>query len=96
VNKHKYVGSDHACDRTIKLWNPETGELIKTLRGHTSQINSLAFSGDDQSIISGESQQGLFWWNLNLDNLLDKGCDRLSDYLSTNPNVKPRDKKLCR
>jgi WD40 repeat protein/uncharacterized caspase-like protein len=83
-------------DRTIKLWNPETGELIKTLRGHTSQINSLAFSGDGQSIISGESQQGLFWWNLNLDNLLDKGCDRLSDYLATNPNVKPMDKELCR
>jgi WD40 repeat protein/uncharacterized caspase-like protein/energy-coupling factor transporter ATP-binding protein EcfA2 len=83
-------------DRTIKLWNPETGELIKTLRGHASQINSLAFSGDDQSIISGESQQGLFWWNLNLDNLLNQGCDRLSDYLATNPNVKANDQQLCR
>ena len=82
-------------DRNIKLWNTKTGELIKTLRGHTSQINSLAFSSDDQSIISGEEQQGLFWWNLNLDNLLTQGCDRLSDYLSTNPNVKPTDKKLC-
>ncbi len=82
-------------DRNIKLWNTKTGELIKTLRGHTSQINSLAFSSDDRSIISGEEQQGLFWWNLNLDNLLTQGCDRLSDYLSTNPNVKPSDKKLC-
>jgi WD40 repeat protein len=83
-------------DRTIKLWNPETGELIKTLRGHTSQINSLAFSSDDQSIISGESQQGLFWWNLDLDDLLNRGCDRLTDYLTTNPNVKPNEQSLCR
>ncbi|MEO0015461.1 MAG: hypothetical protein RLZZ535_3850, partial [Cyanobacteriota bacterium] len=83
-------------DRTIKLWNPETGELIKTLRGHTSQINSLAFSSDDQSIISGESQQGLFWWNLDLDDLLNRGCDRLTDYLATNPNVKPNEQSLCR
>ncbi len=82
-------------DRTIKLWNTKTGELIKNLRGHSSQINSLAFSSDDQSIISGEEQQGLFSWNLDLDNLLDRGCDRLSDYLSTNPNVKPSEKNLC-
>ena len=82
-------------DRTIKLWNTNTGELIKNLRGHTSQINSLAFSNDDQFIISGEEQQGLFWWNLDLDNLLDRGCDRLSDYLSTNPNVKQSEKNLC-
>jgi WD40 repeat protein/uncharacterized caspase-like protein len=83
-------------DRTIKLWNTETGELIKTLRGHTSQINSLAFSNNDKSIISGESQQGLFSWNLNMDNLLERGCDRLSDYLSTNPNVKLDNQQLCR
>ncbi len=82
-------------DRNIKLWNTATGELIKILRGHTSQINSLAFSSDDRSIISGEEQQGLFWWNLDLDNLLTQGCDRLSDYLSTNPNVKPTEQKLC-
>ena len=83
-------------DRNIKLWDTKTGELIKTLRGHTSQINSLVFSSDNQSIISGEEQQGLFWWNLDLDNLLTQGCDRLSNYLATNPNVKENDKKLCR
>jgi WD40 repeat protein/uncharacterized caspase-like protein/energy-coupling factor transporter ATP-binding protein EcfA2 len=95
-NSNGTVLASGSGDRTIKLWNTQTGELIKTLRGHTSQINSLAFSGNDQSIISGESQQGLFSWNLNMDNLLDRGCDRLSDYLSTNPNVKPEDKQLCR
>jgi len=82
-------------DRNIKLWNTQTGELIKNLRGHTSQINSLAFSSDDKSIVSGEEQQGLFWWNLDLDNLLDRGCDRLSNYLSTNPNVKEDDRQIC-
>lgn len=82
-------------DRNIKLWNPQTGELIKNLRGHTSQINSLAFSSDDRSLISGEEQQGLYWWNLDLDNLLDRGCDRLADYLATNPNVKPDERRIC-
>ena len=82
-------------DRQIKLWDTDTGELIKNLRGHTSQINSLAFSNDDQFIISGEEQQGLFWWNLDLDNLLIAGCDRLGDYLTTNPHVKQSEKNLC-
>ncbi|MEN9517461.1 MAG: hypothetical protein RLZZ381_49 [Cyanobacteriota bacterium] len=96
LNSDGTVLASGSGDRTIKLWNIKTGELIKTLRGHTSQINSLAFSRDDRSIISGESQQGLWWWNLNLDNLLDRGCDRLADYLATNPNVKPDDRQLCR
>ena len=82
-------------DRNVKLWNAKTAELIKTLRGHTTQINSLAFSIDGRSLVSAEEQQGLFWWNLDLDNLLAMGCDRLDDYLTTNPNVKPSDRKLC-
>ncbi|HEY9768843.1 MAG TPA: caspase family protein [Coleofasciculaceae cyanobacterium] len=82
-------------DRTIRLWDTQTGELIKSLRGHTSQINSLTFSSNDQFMISAEEQQGLFWWNLDLDNLLTQGCDRLSDYLSTNPKVKQNEQELC-
>jgi hypothetical protein len=33
---------------------------------------------------------------LSLDDLLNRGCDRLSDYLATNPNVKPKDQQVCR
>ena len=82
-------------DRQMKLWNAQTGELIKNLRGHTSQINSLAFARDDRFLISGEEQQGLYWWNLDLDHLLARGCARLVDYLATNPNVKPDERQLC-
>lgn len=94
-NSQGTVLASGSGDRTIKLWHLTTGELIKNIRGHTSQINSLAFSQDDQSIISGEAQQGLFWWNLNLDHLLTKGCDQLTNYLTTNPHVKLQDQKLC-
>ena len=37
----------------IRLWNAHTGELIKTLRGHTSVVNSIAFSPDGNTIASG-------------------------------------------
>jgi hypothetical protein len=35
-------------------------------------------------------------WNWNLDDLLVRGCDRLRDYLKTNPNVSQSDRALCR
>ncbi|MGV2826881.1 nSTAND1 domain-containing NTPase [Myxosarcina sp. GI1(2024)] len=82
-------------DRTIKLWDLNNGELIKNLAGHSSQINSLAFSNDDKTIISAEEQQGLFWWNLELNNLLERGCDRLSDYLQNNPNLSQQERQIC-
>ena len=37
----------------IRLWNANTGELIKTLKGHTSVVNSVVFSPDGITIASG-------------------------------------------
>ena len=37
----------------IRLWNANTGELIKTLIGHTSVVNSVVFSPDGKTIASG-------------------------------------------
>lgn len=37
----------------IRLWNANTGELLKTLKGHTSVINSVVFSPDGSTIASG-------------------------------------------
>lgn len=40
-------------DRTIKLWDPLTGDDVFTLRGHTSGVASLAISADAEQIVSG-------------------------------------------
>ena len=37
----------------IRLWNANTGELINTLIGHTSVVNSVVFSPDGKTIASG-------------------------------------------
>ena len=42
----------------IRLWNANTGELIKTLIGHTSVVNSVVFSPDGKTIASGSGH----WW----------------------------------
>ncbi len=82
-------------DRHIKLWDTKTGTLVKDLQGHPSQINSLAFTVDDTALISADEQQGLFWWNLAIDNLLERGCDRLSNYLENNSSLPKSDRSVC-
>ncbi|AFZ01707.1 CHAT domain-containing protein [Calothrix sp. PCC 6303] len=78
----------------IKFWSKE-GKELQTIRDNTydSRINSLGFSPDGKNLIySGETAIIL---NLDLDDLLIKGCDWLHEYLITNPNVSAEDRRLC-
>jgi CHAT domain-containing protein/Flp pilus assembly protein TadD len=42
-------------DGTIKLRNLETGEVLRTLKGHSGEIKSLAISSDGRILASGSS-----------------------------------------
>ena len=48
-------------DSTIKIWDIETGEEIRTLKGHTSGIRCLQF--DETKLISGSIDRTLKIWN---------------------------------
>lgn len=39
-------------DASIKLWDTETGENEKTMRGHTKKINSIAFNKQGKMLAS--------------------------------------------
>lgn len=84
-----------SADGTINLWNTGDSTLLKTLKKHLSPITSLAFMGDGQTLIGTEEQQGIILWDFELDKLLVKGCDRLSNYLHTNQNLQERDRQIC-
>jgi WD40 repeat protein/serine/threonine protein kinase len=51
-------------DRTIKLWDTETGEDVLTLRGHTSGVVSLAASPDGSQLASGSIDYTARVWNI--------------------------------
>lgn len=51
-------------DRTIKLWNLETGELLHTLNRHSQPVLSLAFSPNNQILASGSVNDTIDLWNL--------------------------------
>ncbi|MBD2344390.1 nSTAND1 domain-containing NTPase [Anabaena subtropica] len=80
-----------SADNTIKLWNITNARLLKTLLGHPSKINTVSFSPDGKALVSGGENTGVMMWNLDLDDLMQQGCDRITDYLQHNGNVNPGD-----
>ena len=51
-------------DRTIKLWDPRTGENVLTLRGHTSGVLGLAISADGRQVASGSIDHSARIWSI--------------------------------
>lgn len=44
-----------SADKTIKLWNLETGKLLYTLEGHSSLVISVAFNPDGTTLASASN-----------------------------------------
>jgi WD40 repeat protein len=72
-----------SADTTINLWNSANGTLIKTLIGHRDPVRSIEFNPDRTTLLSSSENSGAILWNLNLDELMNQGCDRLHNYLQT-------------
>jgi WD40 repeat protein len=84
-----------SSDKTIKLWDVATGKPITTLTGHDSPVFSVSFSPDGKTLASGSDDKTikLSKLDLDLDNLLVRGCDWVRKYLNNSPNVS--DRTLC-
>ena len=52
-------------DKTVKIWDANTGECLKTLEGHSSGAYSVAYSPDGTKIISGLSDKTIKIWDAN-------------------------------
>ena len=51
-------------DKTIKIWHPQTGQLLRTLTGHTATISSVAISADQQTVVSSSTDGTIKVWQL--------------------------------
>lgn len=51
-------------DKTVKLWNVETGQEIRTLIGHGEWVNAAVFSPDGKTIASASRDKTIKIWNV--------------------------------
>ena len=48
--KRALTGAD---DKTVRLWDVETGRCLRVLEGHTDEVRSVAWSADQRRALSG-------------------------------------------
>ncbi len=52
-----------ARDKTIRVWEVETGKLLRTLNGHTEQVYQVMLSPDEKHLLSASYDKSVRIWD---------------------------------
>jgi WD40 repeat protein len=64
------LASGAVDDRTVRLWNPESGKQTRAFEGHSGWIRSVAFSPDGDILASASTDQTIKLWDVQSGRLL--------------------------
>ena len=53
-----------SVDRTLRLWDLESGQTIRTLEGHTDSVSAVAVTPDGRRAVSASDDRTLRLWDL--------------------------------
>ncbi|KAF2156234.1 hypothetical protein K461DRAFT_252256, partial [Myriangium duriaei CBS 260.36] len=53
-----------SSDKTVRMWNAQTGEQMQLLKGHKSSVKLVSFSPDGSILVSISSPRAIRLWNV--------------------------------
>ena len=57
-------------DKTLRVWDLDTGRALHTLEGHTADVEAVAATTDGERVVSGSRDHTLKVWDLNTGRVL--------------------------
>ncbi|QLE57324.1 WD40 repeat domain-containing protein [Nostoc sp. TCL26-01] len=77
-----------SSDNKIRLWNPRTGDPVRTLNSHDGEVKAIAMSPDGQLLFSGSADKTIKIWHLITGQILHTLTGHSDDIKSlvTSPN----------
>ena len=70
-------------DKAIKLWDVQTGGVVKTFHGHTDQVYSISISADCTRIASGSLDKTIHLWDVQTEE-----CHHVIEWLDSVDHVR--------
>jgi WD40 repeat protein len=87
-----------AADKFIKIWDTYTGDIIKTLHGHSEGISDVAWSSEGDFLASASDDKTVRIWDFNLVRplpTLDVSPRQMPDFLGYGGQRFKRTHELC-
>jgi WD40 repeat protein len=83
-NKLLLTGSS---DKTARLWDLSTGQLLRILSGHTAALTSVAFTPDGKKIVTTSLDKTIRIWIADTNDLLAYACGRVGQDLTPEQRI---------
>ncbi|MBD2169192.1 hypothetical protein H6G04_33030 [Calothrix membranacea FACHB-236] len=70
ISPNATILASGSSDNKIRLWNPRTGDPLRTINGHLGEVKSILISPDGEILFSGSADTTIKLWQLATGKLL--------------------------